>query len=202
MFAAGTDTSFIVLDWGMTELIMNPKIMKKAQAEIRRVVGDRQVVSENDLPQLHYLKAVIKEIFRLHPPVPVLVPRESIQDVTIEGYNIPAKTRVFINVWAIGRDPESWKNPETFDPERFVGSTIDFKGQDFELLPFGAGRRGCPGITFGAVTVELALAQLLHSFDWKLPPGVEAKDLDLTEAFGISMPKTSDLIVVAKPCFA
>lgn len=202
MFAAGTDTSFIVLDWGMTELIMNPKIMKKAQAEIRRVVGERQVVLENDLPQLHYLKAVIKEIFRLHPPVPVLVPRESIQDVTIEGYNIPAKTRVFINVWAIGRDPESWKNPETFDPERFVGSTIDFKGQDFELLPFGAGRRGCPGITFGAVTVELALAQLLHSFDWKLPPGVEAKDLDLTEAFGISMPKTSDLIVVAKPCFA
>lgn len=156
MFAAGTDTSFIVLDWGMTELIMNPKAMKKAQAEIRRVVGERQVVLENDLPQLHYLKAVVKEIFRLHPPVPVLVPRESIQDVTIEGYNIP----------------------------------------------FGAGRRGCPGITFGAVTVELALAQLLHSFDWKLPPGVEAKDLDLTEAFGISMPKTSDLIVVAKPCFA
>lgn len=200
MFAAGTDTSFITLDWGMTELIMNPKVMKQAQTEVRSIVRERQVL-ESDLPRLHYLKAVIKEIFRLHPPVPVLVPRESIQDVNIAGYDIPAKTRVFVNAWAIGRDPQSWENPETFDPERFVGSTIDFKGQDFELLPFGAGRRGCPGIIFGTVTVELALAQLLHSFDWELPPGIEAKDLDLTEAFGISMHKTSDLIVVAKPRF-
>uniref|UniRef100_A0A803KQB4 Cytochrome P450 71A1 n=1 Tax=Chenopodium quinoa TaxID=63459 RepID=A0A803KQB4_CHEQI len=167
MFAAGTDTSFIILDWGMTEMIMNSEVMKKAQTEVRSVLKERKTVLESDLPQLHYLKAVIKEIFRLHPPVPVLVPRESIKDVTIEGYDIPAKTWVFIN--------------------------------DFELLPFGAGRRGCPGIIFGTVTIELALAQLLHSFDWDLPPGVEAKDLDLSEAFGISMHKTSDLIVVAKP---
>lgn len=201
MFAAGTDTSFITLDWGMTELIMNPQVMKKAQAEVRSIVGERKFILESDLPQLHYLKAVVKEIFRLHPPVPVLVPRESIRDVTLEGYNIPAKTRIFINVWAIGRDPESWEDPEKFNPDRFLGSSIDFKGQDFELLPFGAGRRGCPGITFGTVTVELALAQLLHSFDWELPPGVEAKDLDLSEAFGISMHKTSDLILVAIPRF-
>lgn len=201
MFAAGTDTSFITLDWGMTELIMNPQVMKKAQAEVRSIVGERKFILESDLPQLHYLKAVVKEIFRLHPPVPVLVPRESIRDVTLEGYNIPAKTRIFINVWAIGRDPESWEDPEKFNPDRFLGSSIDFKGQDFELLPFGAGRRGCPGITFGTVTVELALAQLLHSFDWELPPGVEAKDLDLSEAFGISMHKTSDLILVAIPQF-
>ncbi|KAL2932908.1 Cytochrome P450 71A1 [Bienertia sinuspersici] len=202
MFAAGTDTSFITLDWGMTEMIKNPEVMKKAQAEVRSVVGERKSVLESDLPKLCYLKAVIKEIFRLHPPVPVLVPRESIKDVSIGGYDIPAKTRVFINVWAIGRDPESWKDPETFNPDRFLGSAIDFKGQDFELLPFGAGRRGCPGITFGTVTVELALAQLLHSFNWELPPGIEAKDLDLSEAFGISMHKTSDLIVLAKPQFS
>ncbi|GAB4860617.1 hypothetical protein Ancab_035777 [Ancistrocladus abbreviatus] len=201
MFAAGTDTTFITLDWAMTELIMNPPAKKKAQAEIRSVIGERLVVSESDLPQLHYLKAVVKEIFRFHPPVPVLVPRESIEHVNIDGYDIPAKTRVFVNVWAIGRDPKSWEDPEKFNPDRFVDSNIDFKGQDFELLPFGAGRRGCPGITFGEVTVELALAQLLYSFDWELPPGVQAEDLDLTEAFGISMHKISDLLVLAKPYF-
>ncbi|KAJ4712452.1 Cytochrome P450 [Melia azedarach] len=202
MFAAGTDTTFITLDWGMTELIMNPRVMEKAQAEVRRILGDRRVVLESDLPQLHYMKAIIKEIFRLHPPVPVLVPRESMEEVTIDGYTIPAKTRIFVNAWAIGRDPKLWANPEIFEPERFVGSTIDFKGQDFELIPFGSGRRSCPAITFGTATVELALAQLLHSFDWELPPGIEAKDLDTTEVFGITMHKIAALIVLAKPHFS
>ncbi|XP_059639287.1 cytochrome P450 71AP13-like [Cornus florida] len=201
MFAAGTDTTFITLDWGMTELIMNPKVMERAQAEVRRVVGEKRFVLESDLPQLHYTKAVVKEIFRLHPPAPVLVPRESMEDITIDGYNIPAKTRFFVNAWAIGRDPESWENPETFKPERFMGKTIDFKGQDFELIPFGAGRRGCPAITFGMASVELALTQLLHSFDWELPPGIQNKNLDMTEVFGITMHRKSPLIVVAKPWF-
>lgn len=201
MFAAGTDTTFITLDWGMTELIINPKVMKRAQSEVRSLVGDRKCVLEADLAQLPYLKAVVKEIFRLHPPVPVLVPRESIEDVTIEGYNIPAKTRLFINAWAIGRDPESWENPENFEPERFMNSDIDFKGQDFELIPFGGGRRSCPAINFGAATVELALAQLLHTFDWELPPGVRVEELDMSEVFGISMHKKSHFIVVAKPCY-
>ncbi|XP_058193830.1 cytochrome P450 71AP13-like [Rhododendron vialii] len=201
MFAAGTDTTFITLDWGMTELIMNPKVMKTAQAEVRSVVGERKTLLETDLPQLHYLKAVVKEIFRLHPPAPVLVPRESMEEVTIDGYNIPAKTRFFVNAWAIGRDPESWENPEVFEPDRFMGSAIDFKGQDFELIPFGAGRRSCPAITFGTATVELALAQLLHSFDWELPPGIQTSDLDMTEVFGITMHRVSHLVVVAKPRF-
>ncbi|GMY14980.1 cytochrome P450 71A1-like [Fagus crenata] len=201
MFAAGTDTTFITLDWGMTELIMNPKVMERAQAEVRSIVGERRVVLESDLPQMHYIKAVIKEIFRLHPPAPVLVPRESMEDVKIDGYNIPAKTRFFVNAWAIGRDPESWENPDVFEPERFMGSTVDFKGQHYELIPFGAGRRSCPAITFGTASVELALAQLLHSFDWELPPGITAKDLDMTEVFGITMHRIADLIVIAKPCF-
>jgi cytochrome P450 len=201
MFAAGTDTNFITLDWAMTELIMNPHVMEKAQAEVRSVVGDRRVVQESDLRRLNYMKAVIKEIFRLHPAAPVLVPRESLEDVVIDGYNIPAKTRIYVNVWGMGRDPELWENPETFEPERFMGSGIDFKGQDFELIPFGAGRRICPAITFGIATVEIALAQLLHSFDWKLPPGLEAKDIDNTEAFGISMHRTVPLHVIAKPHF-
>jgi cytochrome P450 len=201
MFAAGTDTNFITLDWAMTELIMNPHVMEKAQAEVRSVVGDRRVVQESDLPRLNYMKAVIKEILRLHPAAPVLLPRESLEDVIIDGYNIPAKTRIYVNVWGMGRDPELWENPETFEPERFMGSGIDFKGQDFELIPFGAGRRICPAITFGIATVEIALAQLLHSFDWKLPPGLEAKDIDNTEAFGISMHRTVPLHVIAKPHF-
>ncbi|KAK4568801.1 hypothetical protein RGQ29_004281 [Quercus rubra] len=201
MFAAGTDTTFITLDWGMTELIMNPKVLQRAQAEVRSIVGERRAVLESDLPQLHYMKAVIKEIFRLHPPAPVLVPRESMEEVNIDGYDIPAKTRFFVNAWAIGRDPESWENPYVFEPERFMGSTVDFKGQHFELIPFGAGRRSCPAITFGTASVELALAQLLHSFDWELPPGITAKDLDMTEVFGITMHRIADLIVIAKPRF-
>ncbi|KAL5998232.1 hypothetical protein ACLOJK_009170 [Asimina triloba] len=202
MFAAGTDTTFIALDWGMTELVTHPAALKKAQDEIRSVVGDRKTVSENDLAQLSYVKAVIKEIFRLHPPAPVLVPRESMEEVKIAGYRIPAGTRFFVNAWAIGRDPESWgENPEAFNPDRFIGSPIDFRGRDFELIPFGAGRRGCPAITFAAASIELALAQLLHSFEWELPPGVEAKDRDMTEVFGITMHRIQELFIVAKPRF-
>ncbi|PIN24124.1 Cytochrome P450 CYP2 subfamily [Handroanthus impetiginosus] len=201
MFAAGTDTTFITLDWAMTELIRNPTALKKAQSELRNIVGQNKLVSENDhLPHLHYLKSVIKETYRLHPPVPVLLPRESMQEITIGDFKIPEKTRVFINAWSVGRNPESWyNNPEMFEPQRFMGSEIDFRGQDFELIPFGAGRRICPGMIFGSAVVEIGLAQILHSFDWELPHGVEVKDLDMSEVFGISMPKKSPLIVVAKP---
>ncbi|XP_022137082.1 cytochrome P450 71A1-like [Momordica charantia] len=202
MFVAGTDTTFIILDWGMTELITNPKVMERAQNEVRSIMGDRTVVLEKDVSELPYLKAVVKEIHRLHPPAPVLVPRESMEDITIEGYDIPAKTRFFVNAWAIGRDPESWKEPEKFDPERFMNSDVDFRGQNFEFIPFGAGRRICPGITMGIATIELALAQLLHSFDWELPYGIEAKDLDMSEVFGITMHRIQHLEVLAKPYFA
>ena len=201
MFAAGTDTTFVVLDWAMTELILNPNVLEKVQAEVRSVLGERRVVLESDLPKLNYMKAVIKETFRLHPPSPVLVPRESIEHVRIDGYDIPAKTRVFVNAWAIGRDPETWEDTETYKPERFLDSPIDFRGQDFELIPFGAGRRICPAISFGIASVELALAQILHSFDWELPPGVSAKDLDMTEVFGITMHRKYGLEVLAKPRF-
>ncbi|KAL2346968.1 hypothetical protein Fmac_000968 [Flemingia macrophylla] len=201
MFAAGTDTTFITLDWAMTELLMNPRVMEKAQKEVRSILGERRFVGESDLRKLDYMRAVLKEIFRFHPAVPVLVPRESIEDVVIEGYRIPAKTRFFVNAWAIGRDPESWEDPNEFKPERFLGSDIDYRGQDFELIPFGAGRRGCPGITFAIAVVELALAQLLYSFDWKLPLGITPEDLDLTEVFGISMHRREHLHVVATPYF-
>ncbi|KAM7261847.1 hypothetical protein ACFE04_020924 [Oxalis oulophora] len=187
MFVGGIDTTFITLDWAMTELIMNPKCLKKAQVEVRNIVGDRKLVLETDLFDLHYMKDVIKETLRLHPPAPILIPRESIQDIKIDEYDIPARTRIYFNAWAIARDPTSWKNPETFEPERFSGSNVDFKGHDFELIPFGARRRICPGISFGMANIELALAQLLHSFHWELPLGISPQDLDLSQVFGITM---------------
>ncbi|KAL5544046.1 hypothetical protein UlMin_007830 [Ulmus minor] len=179
MFAAGTDTIFIALDWAMTELVMNPKAMEEAQAEVRSVVGKKRFVLECDIPHMNYLKAVIKENYRLHPPAPFTAKR------LFRGID----------------DPEIWEDPETFKPERFIGSNIDFKGTNFELIPFGVGRRICPGMNFGTVSFELALAQLLHSFDWELPPDVTAKDLDMAEFFGITMHRKEGLVVLAKPHF-
>uniref|UniRef100_A0A2N9ISZ5 Cytochrome P450 n=1 Tax=Fagus sylvatica TaxID=28930 RepID=A0A2N9ISZ5_FAGSY len=168
-FAAGTDTTYTVLEWIMTELLRHPKTMKRVQNEVRGIIGNKKDIIEDDLEKMHYLKAVIKETLRFHPPIPLLVPRKSIQDAKIQGYDIAAGTQVIINAWAIGRDPTSWDEPNEFQPERFLTSSIDFKGNDFELIPFGAGRRGCPGISFSIATIELVLANLVHNFDWTLP---------------------------------
>lgn len=203
MFVAGTDTTSATLEWIMTELARHPGIMKIAQDEIRQIAGDKGKVEESDLPYLHYLKAIIKETMRLHPPVPLLVPRESMAKCTLHGYEIPAKTRVLINTYAIGRDAESWENPLEYNPDRFMGEAIDFKGQDFRFLPFGGGRRGCPGYSFGLASVEISLARLLYHFDWSLPQGVGAEDVDLSEIFGLATRKGSPLKLVPtikNPC--
>ncbi|KAG5523007.1 hypothetical protein RHGRI_034975 [Rhododendron griersonianum] len=174
IFAAGTDTTSTIIEWVMTELLKHPQAMKKLQAEVRLIVHSNQPVTEDDLDQMPYLKAVIKETLRLHPPIPIIVPRESTKDVQVKGYDIAAGTRVLVNAWAIGQDSASWDEPEEFRPERFLnGRSIDFRGHDFELIPFGAGRRGCPGIQFAAVVDELAVANLVHKFDFALPDGVE-----------------------------
>ncbi|XP_020098647.1 cytochrome P450 71A1-like [Ananas comosus] len=173
MFAAGTDTSFTTIDWIMAELIKHPKIMERAQEEVRRVVGSSPNVEEELLEGMYYLKDVVKETLRLHAPIPLLVPRETIEDTQLEGFDIPAKTRVIINAWAIGRDPKLWERAEEFWPERFTNSPIDFRGQYFEFIPFGSGRRGCPGINFAMSVIELVLANLLYHFDWELPHGMK-----------------------------
>ncbi|NP_001234847.2 cytochrome P450 71 family protein [Solanum lycopersicum] len=196
MFVAGTDTSAATLEWTMTELARHPSVMKKAQNEVRKIVANRGKVEEFDLQHLHYMKAVIKETMRLHPPVPLLVPRESIEKCSIDGYEVPAKTRVLINTYAIGRDPEYWNNPLDYNPERFMEKDIDLRGQDFRFLPFGGGRRGCPGYALGLATIELSLARLLYRFDWKLPSGVEAQDMDLSEIFGLATRKKVALKLV------
>lgn len=199
MFAAGTDTTSALLEWAMAELLKHPQIMKKLQKEIRQITRDKMHIQEQNLEQMNYLKAVIKETIRLHPTVPLLAPRESTQDTEINGYHIPAKTSVLINAWAIHRDPSAWNEPEKFDPERFLHSPIDYQGDDLQLIPFGAGRRICPGILFAMAKTELLLANLVHNFDWRLPEGVGTQNLDMTECFTVSMHKNTPLIACAIP---
>ncbi|EHA8588635.1 Premnaspirodiene oxygenase [Cocos nucifera] len=199
MFGAGTETSSTTLDWAMAELMRNPEVMKKAQAEVRELLGGKTKVTEREIGETNYLKLVIKEALRLHPPAPLLVPRESRERVEVLGYEIPEKVRVLVNAWALGRDPQIWDDAEAFKPERFDGSTIDFKGTNFEFLPFGAGRRICPGISFALASVELALGCFLYYFDWELPDGMKPSDLDMVESFGVTTRRKSELCLRAIP---
>ncbi|KAJ8536530.1 hypothetical protein K7X08_034931 [Anisodus acutangulus] len=174
--------------------------MEKLQNEVRGLAQGKAEITEDDLGNMQYLKAVIKETLRLHPPVPLLVPRETTEDIKLLGYHIAAKTQVLINAWAIGRDPLSWDDPEEYRPERFLNSDIDFKGLNFELIPFGAGRRGCPGSVFAIVVNELALANLVNKFNFALPQGIKPEDLDMTEGSGLTVRRKSPLLAVATPC--
>ncbi|KAJ4721024.1 putative Cytochrome P450 [Melia azedarach] len=198
VFVAGTDTSAATVVWAMTYLMKHPRVMEKVQQEVRTLAGNKGFVDEDDAQNLPYLKAVVKETMRLQPTVPLLVPRETIEHCNIEGYDIPSKTLVFVNTWAIGRDPEAWENPDEFYPERFIGSPIDFKGQHYELIPFGAGRRICPGLYMGIAAVDLALANLLYKFDWEMPSGLSKEDFDFDVLPGITMHKKNVLCLKAK----
>ncbi|KAL0323918.1 UNVERIFIED_CONTAM: cytochrome [Sesamum calycinum] len=195
MFSAGTETSSTTIDWAMAELMRNPRVMAKVQAEVREAFKGKRTVEESDVQALKYLKLVIKETFRLHPPIPLL-PRACRDECKVNGYTIPLKSKVMINIWAMGRDPEYWQQPETFQPERFDNSSIDFLGNNFEYIPFGAGRRICPGMNFGLANVELPLAQLLYHFDWKMPKGMSPDDIDMTEAEGIAVSRRNGLFLV------
>ncbi|KAJ9566832.1 hypothetical protein OSB04_002798 [Centaurea solstitialis] len=197
ILAAGTDTSSVAIEWAMSELMKNPRVMKKVQVEIRQTLKGKKKIHESDIQELHYLKQVIKETFRLHPPVPLLLPRECREKCEIGGYDILVGTKVIINVWKIGRDPNYWNDPEDFIPERFSKSSINMMGTNFELLPFGTGRRICPGMTLGLANVELPLAMLLYHYDWKLPKGETPKDLDMSEAFGATLKRKNDLNLIS-----
>ncbi|KAL9231940.1 hypothetical protein vseg_007098 [Gypsophila vaccaria] len=200
IFDAGTDTTASTLEWAMAELVKNPNIMSKVQNEFQQVLGKNcSLIEESDISNLPYLQAIIKETFRLHPPTVFLLPRKAEVDVSLYGYVVPKNAQVLVNLWAIGRDPKVWDNPELFLPERFLGSTIDFKGRDFELLPFGAGRRICPGLGFANRMLSLMLANLLHSFDWKLANGMKPNDLDMEEKFGITLQKVEPLQLIPIP---
>lgn len=229
LFIAGTDTSSVTVEWAMSELLRHPQIMKKAQQELDTVVGTGRLVAESDLPQLPYLVNIVKETFRLHPVVPLLIPHESVQPCQVLGYEIPAKTRLLVNVWGMGRSSEVWEDALSFNPDRFqercVSSSLflnpslpdegiyftqiipcvsgcrdlDVRGKHFELLPFGTGRRGCPGITLGLTLVQYSLARLLQAFTWSLPDGNKPEDLDMSEAFGLTLPRAEHLIGIPSP---
>ncbi|KAJ0613923.1 putative psoralen synthase [Helianthus annuus] len=199
VFTGGTDSTYATLEWELSELIRNPHAMKKLQEEVREVAKGKPKITEDDLDQMHYLKAVVKETFRMHMPLPLLVPRESTSDVKVMGYNISSGTQVIINAWAVGRDPSLWDNPDEFRPERFLDSSVDYRGFNFELTPFGAGRRKCPGIQFAMNVNELVIASLVHKFDFGLPDGQKGEDLDMSETTGITIHKKLPLLVVATP---
>ncbi|KAL5735709.1 hypothetical protein ACOSQ2_030497 [Xanthoceras sorbifolium] len=199
VFAAGSETSATTIDWAMSELIKNPKVMKKVQVEVREIFNRNGKVDETGINEMKYLKLVIKETLRLHPPLPFIIPRLCRERCEIKGFEIPIKTRIIVNAWAIGRDPKYWREPESFIPERFIDSSIDYRGTNFEFIPFGAGRRICPGITFGVSSVEVALAMLLYHFDWKLPNEMKHEDLDMTESSSSSVRRKEDLYVIPIP---
>ncbi|CAH2045409.1 unnamed protein product [Thlaspi arvense] len=182
IYFAGVDTSAITMIWAMAELVRNPRVMKKVQDEIQTCIGIKQKerIVEEDIDKLQYLKLVVKETLRLHPAAPLLLPRETMSPIKIQGYDIPPKTILVVNAWSIGRDPKHWEDPEEFIPERFIDCPVDYKGNSFEMLPFGSGRRMCPGMASGIATIELGLLNLLYYFDWRLPE--EKADMDMEEA--------------------
>ncbi|KAL4385180.1 hypothetical protein GQ457_15G000600 [Hibiscus cannabinus] len=200
MFVAGTESVSTATEWAMAELMRHPDTMKKAQEEVRKVVGKKPKIDAKDVNEMEYLRCIIKETFRLHPPAPLMSPRQTSSGVTLGGYDIPPGTRVLVNVWAIQRDPKLWEMAEVFYPERFENGTFDFKDQkSFEFIPFGMGRRSCPGMGFGLVAVEYIMASLLHWFDWKLPDHVAPENLDITEAFGLGVSMKFPLYLVPTP---
>uniref|UniRef100_J3M8F7 Cytochrome P450 n=1 Tax=Oryza brachyantha TaxID=4533 RepID=J3M8F7_ORYBR len=175
MITAGMDTTVISVEWTMAELVRNPRAQKKLQEELDRVVGRDRVMSETDFQSLPYLNAVIG------------------------GYNIPRGANVMVNVWAIARDPKLWSNPLEFRPERFLEETVDIKGNDFRVLPFGAGRRVCPGAQLGINLVASMVGHLVHQFDWSLPAGTRPVDVDIMESAGVVTFMNTPLQTIAKP---
>ena len=188
IFEGSLDTSPGSIEWALVELLRHPTAMNKVREELKRVVGMHRAVEESDLANLPYLEMVVKESFRLHSPVPFLL-HHTKEDFVLDGYNIGRGSNVMVCIWAMSRDPNLWPDAEEFIPERFENSSVDVKGHDYQFLPFGSGRRVCPGMVFGMLVVPLVLAQLVHCFDWELPNGMSPSELDMKEKFGISLPR-------------
>eukprot|EP00252_Welwitschia_mirabilis_P011234 TRINITY_DN2528_c0_g1_i2.p2 TRINITY_DN2528_c0_g1~~TRINITY_DN2528_c0_g1_i2.p2 ORF type:complete len:206 (-),score=21.20 TRINITY_DN2528_c0_g1_i2:279-896(-) len=193
LFLAGTDTTQITVEWALSELIKNPSLMKKAQAEIDEAIGRERLLEETDVERLPYLQAVVKETLRIHPAVPLLQHRAE-NTTEIGGFVIPKGTSVIINNWAIARDPSAWKEPCEFRPERFLQQNVDFRGRDFEFIPFGAGRRICVGMPLANVIIHSVLGALIQSFDWH---GEE--DLDMDYKFAVTMHRATPLLATPTP---
>ncbi|XP_065858094.1 geraniol 8-hydroxylase-like [Euphorbia lathyris] len=188
LFIAGTDTTSSTLEWAMSEFLRNPKTLSKAQLEIERAIGKGRLVDETDIARLPYLQAIVKETLRLHPSVPLL-PRKAKTDMEMCGFIIPKGAQILVNVWAIGRDDSMWKDTNSFFPERFLELDIDVRGRNFELIPFGGGRRICPGLPLATRMLHLVLGSLINNFDWKIEEGCETKTLNMDDKFGFTLEK-------------
>nr|QVX18578.1 flavonoid 3' hydroxylase 1 [Liquidambar formosana] len=203
MFTAGTDTSSSTVEWAIAELIRHPNMLAQAQEEIDSVVGRDRLVTELDLPQLTFLQAIVKETFRLHPSTPLSLPRMAAESCEIDGYFIPKGSTLLVNVWAISRDPDVWAEPLEFRPNRFLPGgekpNVDVRGNDFEVIPFGAGRRICAGMSLGLRMVQLLTATLVHAFDWDLPEGQFPEKLNMEEAYGLTLQRAAPLVVHPRP---
>ncbi|KAJ1702158.1 hypothetical protein LUZ63_001937 [Rhynchospora breviuscula] len=194
LFGAGGETSATTLDWAMSELLRHPSALERAQSEVRSVLKGKPTAIDEDVNKLPYIQNVIRETLRLHCPVPLL-PRLSQADCTVLGYDIPKNTKMLVNAWALGRDPKYWDDADAFKPERFKVHVVDYKGTELEYMPFGAGRRQCPGTMFGIANVELCMANLLYHFNWELPQGVKPNKLDMSELFGVTIRRKNQLFL-------
>ena len=198
LILGGNDTTVVTLTWALSLLLNNHHVLKKAQDELSIHVGNNRQVEESDIKNLIYLQAIVKETLRLYPALPLSAPREAMEDCTIGGFHIPAGTRLIVNLWKMHRDPSIWANPSEFIPERFLNenANLEVKGQDFEFLPFGSGRRKCPGISFALQVLHLTLARLLHAFELGT---VSDTLVDMRESPGMTVPKATALEVTLTP---
>uniref|UniRef100_A0A7N0T4M0 Cytochrome P450 n=1 Tax=Kalanchoe fedtschenkoi TaxID=63787 RepID=A0A7N0T4M0_KALFE len=199
LYIAGADSTSGTVEWAMTELMRNPSKLAKAQAELSQAIPMSETIQESDITNLPYLQAIIKETLRLHSPTPLLLPHKAQTDVEISGFLVPKGSQVLINVWAMGRDPALWRDALAFEPERFLDSDIDYRGQNFDMIPFGAGRRICPGLSLAHRMIPLILGSLLHSFRWRLEDGVKPEDVDVSDKFGITLHKRLPLRIIPIP---
>ncbi|PIA52419.1 hypothetical protein AQUCO_01000351v1 [Aquilegia coerulea] len=198
MILGGADTTLLTLTWALSLLLNNRHSLIKAQDEIDTNVGRDRVVDESDVGKLVYLQAIVKETLRLYPADPLSAQHLATEDCTIGGYHVPVGTRLVTNIWKIQRDPRIWSNPSEFHPERFLTTqaNVDVRGQHFEYIPFGSGRRSCPGISFGLQVIHLGLARVLQGFDFETPLN---KPVDMTESAGLTNLKVTPLEVLITP---
>ncbi|XP_019262497.1 PREDICTED: cytochrome P450 71A1-like [Nicotiana attenuata] len=199
LLTGGTDTSAVAVEWAFQELLRNPKVIEKANQELDRVNRKERWIEEEDFCRLPYIDAIIKETFRLHPLCALLPPHYSIEDCEVAGYDIPNGTTVFVNAWSLGRNPKYWDRAEEFIPERLLENDIDIKGQNFTLLPFGSGRRRCPGYSLGIKVVRTTIANLLHGFNWKLTGGMKAEDISMEEIYGLTTHPKKPTSIIMEP---
>ncbi|XP_054780070.1 cytochrome P450 76T24-like [Prosopis cineraria] len=194
LLVAGADTTSSTVEWAMAELLSNPQKLEKLKKELQQAIGEEDIkMEESNVSKLPFLRAVIKETLRLHPPAPLLVPHKALEDADICGFTVPKNAQILINIWAMGRDSTIWCNPNQFMPERFLESEIDFKGHDFELIPFGAGRRICPGLPLAFRLVHLMLASLILKYNWKLADDLHPHEIDMEEKFGLTLKRVQPL---------